>query len=172
MKEIEVKILEIDIGDIIKRLKSIGAKKEGESTIDASHYDFEDKRLQKNRLTLRLRKWGDKIEFTSKKKLHADNDKIREELQVEVSDFDKMNELLKGIGFKEKVDIKKKRISYVLEDIRFEIDTYEGIPPLLEIEAPSEKKLQNAVEKLGFSMKDTKPWSGARVWKYYGKVPK
>ena len=64
----------------------------------------------------------------------------------------------------------KKRISYVLGDIRFEIDTYEGIPTFLEIEAPSEEILEEMVLKLGFSMKDTKPWNGKKVWKHYGKI--
>ena len=170
MKEIEVKILEINVDEIINKLESIGAKKEGSHQIIAHHYDFEDKRLHKDGMSLRLRKWGDRIEFTSKKKLYADHDKIREELQVEINDFDEMDKLLKSIGLGEKVDMNKNRTSYVLGDARFEIDTYEGIPPLLEIEAPNEKILQEMVEKLGFSMSDTKPWSGRKVWKHYGKL--
>ena len=170
MKEIEVKILEIDVDKVVSKLVDIGAVKEGESDISASHYDFEDNTLHKSGISLRLRKWGDKIEFTSKKKLNSEHDKIREELQVEVNDFDEMDKILKSIGFGEKIDMNKKRISYVLGDIRFEIDTYEGIPTFLEIEAPSEEILEEMVLKLGFSMKDTKPWNGKKVWKHYGKI--
>ena len=165
MKEIEVKILEIDVDSVIKKLESLGAVKEGEFDIEASHYDFD-----KEGVSLRLRKIGEKVEFTSKKKIDSDRYKIRDEFQVEVDDFDKMDSLLKSIGLGDKIDLHKKRISYVLVDVRFEIDTYDGIPTFLEIEAPSEEELEETVEMLGFSMSDAKPWSWKKVLKHYGKI--
>ncbi len=163
MKEIEVKILEIDVDSVIEKLKSLGAEKEKEVDILAFHYDVDG-------VSLRLRKVGDKVEFTSKKDIESENAKIREELEVEVDDFEKMSEILESIGFIEKIELRKKRISYVLEDVRFEIDTYEGIPTFLEIEVPNEEKLFEMVSKLGFSVSDTKPWSWKKVLKHYGKL--
>ena len=53
----------------------------------------------------------------------------------------------------------KHRISYELNGVKFEIDTYPNIPTFLEIEAPSEEIIQDYVQRLGFTMDDAKPFS-------------
>ncbi|MDR0772007.1 MAG: hypothetical protein LBF15_02965 [Candidatus Peribacteria bacterium] len=43
---------------------------------------------------------------------------------------------------------KKHRISFALPSIEFDIDDYDDIPTLLEIEAHTKEELQDYVEKL------------------------
>jgi adenylate cyclase class IV len=43
---------------------------------------------------------------------------------------------------------KKHRFSYTLDGLEFDIDIYEGIPPLLEIEAHSTDEIKEYIHKL------------------------
>jgi len=73
------------------------------------------------------------------------------------------------VGLKEFHKSIKHRISYTKDNIHFEIDTYPGIPAFLEIEAQSVGELREYINKLGFSMDETLPWSIKDVLEYYGK---
>jgi len=170
MEEIEVKILDIDKNKVIKRLEELGARKTFEGDVHASYFDFPDKRLDKNDSFLRLRKKGDIVELTFKKLISREKAKIMQEDEVVVNDFENMIKILKDLGLVElRNEAKKHRVSYELEKVHFEIDSPDDIPAYLEIEAPDLEKLENAVEKVGFSMKDAKPWSGKHVREYYQK---
>ena len=118
---------------------------------------------------LRLRKRDGKFELVFKNLVSKEKAKIMEEFQVTVDDFDAMKDVFLNLGLKVILKIAKHRTSYLLDGVHFEIDTFEGIPALLEIEASNLKVIGKYVKKLGFSMKDAKPWSGKEVLEYYGK---
>ncbi len=172
MQEIEVKILEIDCQSVNQKLESLGAKKVFEGEVTASYYDFSNGKLGKDGLVLRLRKKEQTVELTLKKKLSQAEAKIMQEYEVNVTNFEAMQNILYGLGLKEIKTAKKHRISYVLDDLHFDLDTYSGIPTFLEIEAPTLEKVREYVVKLGFSMKDTRPWSGGDLLWYYKKIKK
>ncbi|MFH0701413.1 MAG: class IV adenylate cyclase [Candidatus Woesearchaeota archaeon] len=169
MKEIEVKILEVDVPKIVKKLEDLGAKKTLDTEQEIIYFDNNERTFSKNNL-LRLRKNGKVIELAHKKKMSKKGVKIAEETEVHVSDFEKTRKILEGIGFREIRKATKHRISYHLPGVSFELDTYPEVPTFLEIETEDEKLLKEYVKKLGFTMKDTKAWSGKDVLRYYGKL--
>jgi adenylate cyclase, class 2 len=169
MNEVEVKFLDVNSKDIIKKLQSFGAKKTFEGSIVPSFFDFPDRRLKARNQLLRLRKKGELLELTFKQKKKSSKAKIAVETELYVSDFEKMRSILLKIGLLERRRYSKRRISYVLEDAHYELDTYAGMPTFLEVEASSVGALRKAVSKIGFSMNDAKPWSGRQVFEHYKK---
>jgi adenylate cyclase, class 2 len=173
MNEVEVKILEVDIKAIVKKLEGMGAKKVFDGRSQARYFDYPDGRLKSAKSVLRLRSKGELVELAFKRKNSDDKTvKSREETEVNVSDLETMGKILLALGMVElEPGLNKHRASYALEDAHFEFDTYEGVPTYLEIEAHSVERARYWVEKLGFSMRDTKPWTGKDVVKHYGKWP-
>lgn len=172
MQEIEVKILGIDTPYIKQKLESWGAKKVFEGEVNASYFDFSNGRLKDHNIFLRLRKKGPTVELTLKEKVEQEEAKIMRECEVNVTNFEAMQKILYGLGLREIKVAKKHRISYLLDEAHFELDTFPGAPTFLEIEAPTIELVREYVQKLGFSMQDAKPWSGGDVLRYYEKSKK
>jgi adenylate cyclase class 2 len=147
----------------------LGAKKVFDGKTISYIFDFPDNKLKNNSELLRLRKEGDKIRLTYKKMLSRDKFKEMEETEIFVSNLENIKQILTKIGLEEKKSFSKKRISFKLKGYSFEIDTYEGIPPFLEIEAESHEKVVEMAEKLGFKKEQLKPWIGPQLVKFYGK---
>ncbi len=173
MQEIEVKILDIDKDNIIKKIESLGAVKIFDGLVETAYFDTPDKKLCKDHKTLRLRKRGTLYELTLKEKVSKAEAKIMNEYEVTVENYEVMMSVLNGLGFQQYLSLSKHRLSYSLNDIHFEIDKYNGkykdIPPFLEIEAPSIDALKTYVLKIGFSWSDAKPWSSKDVLSHYSK---
>ena len=169
MQEIEVKILEVDKEEVIRKLKDFGAKEIFEGEIIAIYFDFEGQKLTKGGKLLRLRKMGEKVELTFKQMISREKAKIMEEYEVKLTEFDVIKKILNELGLKEFRKVIKHRVSYTLNNIHFELDTFPDIPAFLEIEAPSIEKIREFTHKLGFSIEDTRPWSIWDVLEYYGK---
>ena len=170
MKEIEIKILEVDVDDLITRLLDFGARQVFDGQMNVKFYDFTDRRLKKEKKFARLRQVGDEVEFTVKQKISQDQAKIVNEYEVNVSDFAQMHTILTQMGLEVHRHYRKHRTSYIIERVRFELDTIENTPTLLEIEAPSIEELYRWVEKLGYPQEKALPWSGSDVLKHYGKL--
>lgn len=187
MNEIEVKILTIDRKALEKKLLSMGAKKIFDGDIEGGLYDFPDKRLEKNREALRLRREGDEVVLTYKKHLTSEINegsakaKVADEIEVKVSDFDQAEAILKALNFKLFIPIKKKRVTYTLHGIHFAFDKYsdhlKNVPEFLEIEGDNVESVFEAVERLGFTREDCVSWGlrglalhflGEREAKRYG----
>lgn len=171
MIEIEVKVLEVDASAVQKRLVSFGAKKVFEGEVEWSVYDLPDKRFSRNDVLIRLRKLGDKTQLTVKKLLNTEGAKVADETEVETTDFQSTDKILRSLGLlpKRGYPLHKHSISYVLDDTHFEIDTFPDIPPFLEIEAPSKEGIYAFVEKLGLSAHAVKPWGTREVFAHYRK---
>lgn len=169
MQEIEVKILEIDKDVIIKKLQQLGTKKVFAGKLQSYFYDFADQKLHEEGKTLRLREAGSFSLLTYKQKIPHAEVKIRKEHETKLSDPAVVKTVFKELGLVVIRTSVKHRESYALGDVHFEIDTIEGIPTFLEIEATTVEQLKDAVHQLGFSMKDTKPWTEKDVVEYYKK---
>jgi len=171
MKEVEVKILEINKEEIIKKLLELGAEKVFEGEIISHLYDFEDKRINQGRKLLRLRKKGEKNLITFKTSISKEQSKIEEEIETEIGDFEVVDDILKKIGLLIRRKAEKKRTSYKIANVLFEIDEpKEDVPAFLEIEAQSEEEIFEYVEKLGIEKERVKNWSGGEVLAHYGQL--
>ena len=169
MREIEAKILEVNRRELEARLKEIGAKKIADRNITSIFFDFPNKRLKKQKSILRLRKDEEGAFLCVKKKSRESRFKDLDEFEVKVESFDETKKILSMLGLAEVKAGKKKRTSYLLNGIGIEIDEIDGIPAFAEIEASSEKEIEETAKKLGFSPKQLLPWSTFDVLKHYKK---
>jgi len=166
MEEIEVKIIEINPPAIIKILEQLGAQKVFDGEMNSIYFDCQGE-FKKSRKTLRLRQKKEISILTFKLKKKESQVRINEELETQVQNFEITRKILKNLGFREvSVDIRR-RISYRLKRSLVEIDFYRGIPPSLEVESPSKEELRQIVKLLGYSMAQTKRWSGKRLLEHY-----
>jgi predicted adenylyl cyclase CyaB len=174
MKEIEVKILEIDVPRTLGKLEQIGAEKVDEGIISALFFESKKNPLGKGKV-LRLRRHFNEYELCYKEKLKEEGVKSNEEVEVTVSDFRTARILLEKLGFSVYDKIEKRRVSYKitktigkqLYDVKFEFDTILGIPTYLEIEATRSDLVKQYVERLGYKMKDTVDWNQIKVVDFY-----
>ena len=164
MKELETRIIKIDVASIRKLLISNGAEKVKEENQVNDIYDFEDGRLLEQKGYARIRTVNDllnnkKIIFmTTKKMLSQGKFKEMEENEVIVDNKEAAEGIYKSLGLVLKQSIQKFRESYKLEDGLVEIDINDKnfCPfPYIEIETDSEEKLERIVKLLGYTMEDT-----------------
>lgn len=59
------------------------------------------------------------------------------------------------------------RLSYMIDDVKFDIDFYEGLKPMLEIEAPKKKLIFAWIEKLGLQDHVTSRKGARALFKHY-----
>lgn len=171
MKEIEVKILNIDRRKTERLVVSLGAKKVFDDEIITVLFDYPDSSIKKANNLIRLRKSKNKSYVTFKKYIENAQVKERQEYEVEVSDFTTMYTIFTSLGLCPELYIKKHRVSYILDHVRFEFDKhveeYGFIPEFLEVEAKDEATLSTYIQKLGFSKNQCKSWSFSEVADYY-----
>ena len=141
--EIEERVLEINIDEMIKKLENLNAKKVGEWNQKRYVYDFNPKRENE---WIRLRDNGKEITLTYKniEKNSIDGTK---ELEIEVSNFHETNQLLKILGYNPKAYQENKRIRYILNGTEIDIDSWPLIPAYMEIEGKSIEKVKE-IERL------------------------
>lgn len=171
MKEIEVKILEIDREKVGETLTSLGAKNILDSDIQTIFFDFQDGRIMKAENVLRLRKEDNKVELTYKKVHATQTAKEAEEYTVNLSSIEEMRKILENLGLHETENMLKHRISYKINTVRFDIDyylePYNFIPEFMEIEAENTELINHYAELLGFKPEDCLPWSTNDIVRYY-----
>jgi|SRR3989344_2510977 len=167
MKEIELKILNINPKEITKKLLKLGAKSFGERFIIEKHFDFPNGRISNSKESFRLRKLGNKNELAYKHSLIKDkNFKIYEEIETEIINYDDMEKIIKKLGLDMIKYKEKKRISFILKNLKIEIDKYPNIPPYLEIEG-NEKDIKSLLKDLGYSLSQTTNMNATNVLKHY-----
>ncbi len=142
--EYEVRILEIDKEDIIKRLEELGATKKGK--FEQKRYVYDLRPLEKGKW-IRLRTNGIVTTLTYKDIVTNTIDGTKE-VEFEVEDFNKANEFLEKIGFKNRSYQENTRIQYILNDIEIDIDSWPMIPTYMEIERKSEEEVIQMQELL------------------------
>jgi len=162
-KEFETKVLDIDVKDIERKLKRLGAKPEKEVLMRRWVFDID---LSKDEW-IRLRDDGHKNTVTYKCKTgHGISE--TEEIEVEVGDFEAMAEILSKLKFKDTYYQENRRKAFKLKDIEFAIDTWPKIPTYLEVESGSEKRVHEGLEMLGLGGNDAGNMTVKAVYKKYG----
>ena len=173
MKEIEVKILEIDRKKVETTLIGLHAEKVFDGDIQTLFFDFQDGKIIKAKDVLRLRKEEDKIELTYKKVRFTQTAKNAEEYSVEVSSLEGMRKILENLGLSVRESMEKHRVSYKLDDARFDIDRYFGsydfIPEFMEIEAENTASIYKHAALLGFKKEECLPWSTVELIQHYSR---
>ena len=167
MQEIEVKILEIDVDSIRKKLLGLGAKKILDDELSYVILDDKDHSLFKEKKLLRVRKSKNAAHLCFKSKAKKGKLREAEETEVKIDDYEDTIKILNELGFVTKHKGKKHRESYKLGKVRYELDTMPGIPTFLEIEADNEKDLIQGIKKVGFKLEDVTTMNGHDVIEYY-----
>ena len=162
--EYEVRILEIDVDSIKKKLEELGATFEWDRVQKRYVYDFIPKVDSK---WIRLRTNGIKSTLTIKDLVTSKIDGTRE-LEIEVSDFDNTNKILEELGYTPRNYQENRRIQYILDGVEIDIDYWPMIPTYLEIEGSSEEEVYKIVEKLGYKLEDTTTRDVEGIYNDYG----
>jgi adenylate cyclase class 2 len=166
MEEIEAKVLEIDPEEIEEKLGNIGAEKQWSYDIESEFFDFPDGRIEENGL-LRVRWREDKTFVTRKTDVSFDEAKVMEETEFEIRDRSSFKDFLKSLGLEKIKESSKHRTKWTRGETEFVIDKIPGIPPTLEVESPSQEKLEKGFKDLGFSMNETVNWGAKRMFEEY-----
>jgi adenylate cyclase class 2 len=149
--EYELRVLEIDKDLIKSKLKKLNAKLVEDVLQKRYVYDFNPALPNK---WIRLRTNGIKTTLTIKNVLSSNIDGTKE-MEVEVSDFDTTNEILKELGYHPRGIQENKRIKYDLNGVEVDIDSWPKIPTFLEIEGTSEEEVYKTLELLEISTAET-----------------
>ncbi len=156
--EIEVKF-RIDFEETKRKLKSLGAKLVRVEEQEDLYFSLPSNELLRIR---RIRNLG-KSFLTYKLIKDPGRNEEFDEIEVEVSSFEKTREILKRLGFHEDVLIRKHRLVYRLGDVTFELSRVEGLGGFLDIEVISDspeeakRRIWALAEKLGLSKNDVEP---------------
>lgn len=153
-REIEIKVLDIDVEEMVEKLENLGAKKLGVEYQTNHIYDSKERPIEDGYLRIRERMVdGEKLPslMTFKKHLTNDGVRVNNECTTKIDSVAMTSKILEQLGYVEKSKANKKRISYAYESIRFDIDTWEdpSYPdPYMEIEMANVDELDKVLAKL------------------------
>ncbi len=149
MREIELKFRVDDLEKLVQKLISLGCEisdyKVQNDTIYVANLDKTESVLDS--IFLRVRKVNDQVELTLKKQ--SANISELQEIEFGVSDYDKANDFLKVLGYKEWVRVNKKRRTTKINDINICFDEVEKLGSFIELEyLASDNDSNNYEDKL------------------------
>ena len=151
MHEIETKVLEVDIKEVEKKLIGLGAKEIQNTTLKVDWFSLPDLLKENHPWYLRVRSYSSsgKVEITWKGKPEITGTVRKvEEINVLVEDHEKIKMLFEALGLVCYAHQDKKRQSWRINNVQFDMDTYPKMPAYLEIEAGSEKEIVRMIKKL------------------------
>ena len=162
--EYEVRVLEIDHDEMVKKLESLGAELQFDALQQRYVYDFNPVIDSK---WIRLRTNGIKTTLTIKD-LNAKTIDGTKELEIEVDDFDKTNQILEELGNKNRGFQQNKRTQYILNGVEIDLDRWPLIPEYLEIEGENEQAIYDCLSLLGISKDKIVTLDVSSIYTHYG----
>ena len=162
--EFEVRILEINHEEMVKKLESLGAELKFSALQQRLVYDLKPKCENK---WIRLRTNGITTTLTIKD-VEAKTVDGTKELEIVVSDFDKANEILEVLGYHNRGFQQNKRTQYILDGVEVDLDKWPLIPEYMEIEGSSAEEVYNCLEKLGIEKSKIVTLDVDSVYRHYG----
>ena len=149
--EIEVRILNVDIDEIIGKIEKQNGLFVGDWEQKRYVYDFNPKQDNK---WIRLRTNGKETTLTIKeiKDYKIDGTK---ELEIIVNDFEETNRILAELGYRARSVQENRRIRYILDGVEIDIDTWPGLNTFVEFEGQSEESIKKVIQKLGMKYEDS-----------------
>lgn len=156
MNEVEVKVLNINIEAIKKKILSLGGHIVKKENQENHFYNFPShmancKGCIRIRKTTSLLDGSEKTYLCIKKMLSQKKTRIMEENELQVPGFKSADDFLKALDIKHNCLVKKYRESYKLLNALIEIDIWdkETFPePYIEIEGASEEKIKEILSIL------------------------
>ncbi|ASJ03193.1 adenylate cyclase [Thermococcus profundus] len=156
--EVEVKF-RVSFDDMKGKIEDLGAEFKGEELQEDLYFSLPHPELLRVRW---IRNLG-RAYITYKYIQDPGKNEEFDELEVEVSDFKTAVEILRRLGFKEDVLVKKRRLVYKLGDVTFELSDVEGLGSFLDIEILSDdvvyakERIWEVAKRLGLAEKDVEP---------------
>ena len=150
MHEIETKVLEVHIGAVKEKLKSLGAKEIQNTRLTVDWYCLKGTKKEGHPWYLRIRTTSDgksEISWKSLPKITG-NTRHSDEININISDASTLGKLFQSIGLEHYAHQEKDRISFTLKDWNFDLDQYPKMPAYLEIEGKSHEHVQEAIKLL------------------------
>lgn len=155
MKEVELKVRNIDKQEIIKKITKIGAVRIFSGKVIDFRFDTPDRDLSRQGKALRIRQKGSHVYLNLKGKKKSKESIIgRDEIGVKISNFKTMQKILHELGYIKIFELVKYRTQFRYKDITFDIDEYAGLDPILEIESDSYEKVREYVDLLDIQEED------------------
>lgn len=157
MYEIETKILEVDKQLVQEKMVGLGAEKIQDILLKVDWYRKQGVADGKDEWYLRIRTdsrgksevtWKGKSDVLGVSRKHK-------EINFEITDPEKMDDLFIGIGLEKYAYQEKYRTSWKYENWRFDLDQYPDMPAYLEIEGESEESIQKAIKLLNLTTNQT-----------------
>lgn len=171
MKEVEVKVLEIDVAKASRAIKRAGGRLVLPRTLFREWF-FSFIKGKSRFSSLRLRQEGKKAVLAMKVRERSKQVKITEETEVIVSDILATRKIFESMGYRVFRTREKYRTGFKLGSCKIELDEYPGIPAYLEIEGQTIAAVKECMNKLGLDPKQTVAMSATEVLeKVYGKGP-
>ena len=174
-EEIEFVYTDIDVDDIRKLLEEAGAEFIFDETYDIVVFDYPDLRLNDDGAWIKLRQIeGKETTLSFKRRIRANddhrgfNDTGMQEIEFEVSDFQKVYDFFVAMGMMTKKQQEKRRVRYMLDGVEFDIDYWPLIKPYLEVEGNSEEEIDRAVAKVGLDPEEKRQINGWFIYKEQG----
>ncbi|MBP6931665.1 MAG: CYTH domain-containing protein [Candidatus Pacebacteria bacterium] len=157
MHEIETKVLEVDGKILREKLEAFGAEQIQEVGLVVDWFSFANVSKDDNPWFLRIRSYSTgKVEVTWK----AKSDLIgvarkHKEINVIVDSHEKMQDMFIELGLVSYAHQEKNRVSWTLDNVQFDFDTYPRMPSYLEIEAGSVDEINKMITMLGLESHET-----------------
>ncbi len=162
--EYEVRVLEIDHKEMVRKLEELGAEFKFSALQQRYVYDFNPREENK---WIRLRTNGKTTTLTIKD-LEAKTIDGTKEQEVEVSDFEGTNEILETLGYKHRGFQQNMRTQYILDGVEIDLDEWPLIPEYMEIEGESEEAVYRTLDKLGISRDEITALDVTSIYEKYG----
>ncbi|MEI8131639.1 MAG: class IV adenylate cyclase [Leptolinea sp.] len=146
--EIEVKFLINDLTHMEIRIQALGGKLVQPRVLEVNQrFDTPDGGLSRDRRVLRLRR-DQQVHLTYKGPAQMNRTvSVRQEIEVEVSNFEETQRLLEALGYKPFMFYEKYRTTYSLGGV---LVTLDELPygHFSEIEGPNAQRLQETAESI------------------------
>ncbi len=167
--EKEIKVLGISYPLLVKQLKKLWAKKVWSEYIRDRYVDHKKTPLKKTGKTIRLRSiWWKKFEITIKTKVNHTRLKVRHEHNYDMPTLEAGKLMLHMMWFECLWYKEKIRVTYKIGKTIFDIDFYDDMPPVLEIEWTN-KQIYHWIRKLRLHKhKQVSRWT-KKLFGHYGK---
>ncbi|PID86576.1 hypothetical protein CSB08_00135 [Candidatus Gracilibacteria bacterium] len=93
-----------------------------------------------------------------------------QEFETSIGNVEVIRNILLSIGFSEYGYSKKYRDSYIIGNIKFDLDKYDNMPDFIEIESNNNIDIEKGVILLGYTMKDVVKLTERGLKEYYNLI--
>lgn len=148
--EIEATFLDTDHSGMRKKLETLGAEcLQPVHLMKRAIYDYADLRLDEQAAWIRVRQEADKTTMGFKQR-QSETIEGMQEIEFDISDYDKACSFLEAIGLTPKAVQESKREVWKYKDCEIMLDEWPWIPSYAEVEGPDEAAVRGVSEELGF----------------------